>query len=99
MAAAVEIVIVQCFEDTSGPGRRGKVDPLHILELGQLFVVAIADHHGLVIVEEGRPQLVHAARSGLEGAYEGGTVVTVPLLEYLPRIERFAGVMVTRFDD
>lgn len=59
----------------------------------------VIGHIGIVIVEDGVPVLVHAARSGLEGEYEGGTVVTVPLLEYLPRIERFAGVMVTRFED
>jgi fermentation-respiration switch protein FrsA (DUF1100 family) len=59
----------------------------------------VIGHIGIVIVEGGVPVLVHAARSGLEGEYEGGTVVTVPLLEYLPRIERFAGVMVTRFED
>ena len=57
----------------------------------------VIGHIGIVIVEEGSPVLVHAARSGLEGRYEGGTVVTVPLLEYLDRVERFAGVIVTRY--
>lgn len=57
----------------------------------------VIGHIGLVISEEGRPWLVHAAVSGLPGWYEGGTVVKVPLGEYLARVERFAGVMVTRF--
>lgn len=43
------------------------------------------------------PELVHAARSGLSGRYEGGTVVTVPLAEYLDRVGKFGGVVVTRF--
>lgn len=57
----------------------------------------VIGHVGLVIVEDGRPWLVHAAVSGLSGWYEGGTVVKVPLVEYLGRVERFAGVKVTRF--
>lgn len=57
----------------------------------------VIGHVGLVIVEDGRPWLVHAAVSGLSGWYEGGTVVKVPLTEYLGRVEKFAGVMVTRF--
>lgn len=57
----------------------------------------VIGHVGLVIVEDGRPWLVHAAVSGLSGWYEGGTVVKVPLVEYLGRVERFAGVKITRF--
>ncbi len=57
----------------------------------------VIGHVGLVIVEGGRPWLVHAAVSGLNGWYEGGTVVKVPLTEYLGRVEKFAGLMVTRF--
>ncbi len=57
----------------------------------------VIGHVGLIIVEDGRPWLVHAAVSGLGGWYEGGTVVKVPLSEYLGRVEKFAGVMVTRF--
>lgn len=58
----------------------------------------VIGHVGLVIVEDGKPWLVHAAVSGLSGWYEGGTVVKVPLTEYLGRVERFAGVKVTRFE-
>ena len=56
-------------------------------------------HVGIVIVENGEPRLVHAASSGLPGWYEGGTVVTVPLATYLARVERYGGVIVTRFAD
>jgi hypothetical protein len=56
----------------------------------------VIGHVGLVIIEDGKPWLVHAAVSGLSGWYEGGTVVKVPLVEYLGRVERFAGLKVTR---
>jgi hypothetical protein len=58
----------------------------------------VIGHVGLVIVQDGRPWLVHAAVSGLSGWYDGGTVVKVPLVEYLGRVERFVGVKVTRFE-
>jgi hypothetical protein len=57
----------------------------------------VIGHIGIVIMEEGRPWLVHAASSDLEGWYEGGTVVTVPLIEYLRRVERYSAILVTRF--
>jgi hypothetical protein len=56
----------------------------------------VIGHVGLVIVEDGQAWLAHAAVSGLSGWYEGGSVVKVPLKEYLGRVEKFAGVMVTR---
>ncbi len=58
----------------------------------------VIGHIGMIIVEEGRPWLVHAASSSLDGWYEGGRVVAVPLAEYLARVERYYGVMVTRFN-
>ena len=57
----------------------------------------VIGHIGIVIVEEGKPWLVHAASSGLEGWYEGGTVVKAPLAVYLGRVQRYSAVMVTRF--
>ena len=57
----------------------------------------VIGHIGIVIIDEGQPWLVHAARSDLEGWYQGGTVVKVPLVEYLARVDRFAGIIVTRF--
>jgi len=74
------------------------LDPAHegAARLRREYGLAIG-HVGIVIVEDGVPLVVHAASSGLEGRYEGGTVVTVPLVEYLARVERFAGIVVTRF--
>lgn len=57
----------------------------------------VIGHIGLVIVENGQRMLIHAASSDLAGWYEGGTVVQVPLQEYLARVDKFAGVIVTRF--
>ncbi len=54
-------------------------------------------HAGVVIIEQGEPWVAHAASSDLPGRYEGGRVVALPLAEYLARVERFAGVIVTRF--
>jgi hypothetical protein len=56
----------------------------------------VIGHIGIVIREEGEPWLVHAASSDLEGWYEGGTVVKVPLVEYLRRVERYSAVIITR---
>ncbi|MCB1183714.1 hypothetical protein KDM41_09780 [bacterium] len=57
----------------------------------------VIGHIGIVVQGARGPELVHAARSGLSGRYEGGTVVTVPLAEYLDRVGKFGGVVVTRF--
>ncbi|MEN8008140.1 MAG: hypothetical protein ABFS42_14055 [Candidatus Krumholzibacteriota bacterium] len=57
----------------------------------------VVGHIGIVIKEEGRPWLVHAASSGLDRWYEGGTVVAVPLAVYLELVEKYSAVMVTRF--
>jgi hypothetical protein len=57
----------------------------------------VIGHAGVVIVEQGQPWVVHAASSDLPGRYVGGRVVGLPLVDYLARVERFAGVMVTRF--
>ena len=59
----------------------------------------VIGHLGLVILREGAPWLVHAASSELPGWYAAGGIVTVPLTVYLERVERFAGVIVTRLDD
>ena len=57
----------------------------------------VIGHIGIVIVEEGRPWLVHAASSKLDPWYEGNTVVKVPVAVYLARVEKYSAVMVTRF--
>jgi hypothetical protein len=58
----------------------------------------VIGHLGIVIVEDGEPWLVHAASKPLPGWYERPGVVSVPLAVYLARVERYGGVMVTRFD-
>ena len=57
----------------------------------------VVGHIGIVVVDEGKTNLIHAASSDLEGWYTGGTVVQLPLSEYLSRVDKFAGVIVTRF--
>lgn len=57
----------------------------------------VIGHLGLLIEEEDEIHFVHAASSDLPGAYEGGRVVRVPLQLYLERVDRFCGVMITRF--
>jgi hypothetical protein len=74
------------------------LDPTHEAagRLRREYGLAIG-HIGIVVLEDGRPWLVHAASSDLDGWYEGGTVVTVPLKVYLERVERYSAVMITRF--
>lgn len=57
----------------------------------------VIGHLGIVIVQEGRPWLVHAASRPLPGWYERDGVVAVPLDVYLERVEKLGGLMVTRF--
>lgn len=57
----------------------------------------VIGHLGIVILAEGRPWLVHAASSELTDWYEGDRIAKVPLAVYLDRVERFAGIIVTRF--
>lgn len=65
----------------------------------------LRDEHGLVVghlglmgVHENRLLLTHAASSDLDGEYKGGNVVMVDLATYLQRVDRYAGVFVTRLD-
>ena len=51
------------------------------------------------VLEAGEVWLVHAASSPLSGWYDKAGVVRVPLRVYLQRVERYGGVIVTRFDD
>ncbi len=48
--------------------------------------------------DEDRLCLIHAASSDLPGEYKGGQVVSVDLAIYLERIERYAGIFVTRLE-
>ncbi len=75
------------------------LDPTHedARKLRERYGLVIG-HIGLIIEEEDEILLVHAASSDLPGCYEGGRVVKVALDVYLARVERFAGVLVTRFE-
>jgi hypothetical protein len=57
----------------------------------------VIGHVGVVVLDDGRPWLVHAASRPLPTWYERTGIVRVPLDEYLLRVERYAGVVVTRF--
>jgi len=74
------------------------LDPAHpgARDLREEYGLVIG-HIGIVILEEDEPWLVHAARSDLDGWYEGGRIVKVPLAVYLERVDKFVGVVVTRF--
>jgi hypothetical protein len=56
----------------------------------------VIGHVGIVLVEDGQTFLCHAASKPLPGLYEKAGLVKVPLTEYLARVGKFAGVMVTR---
>ncbi len=56
----------------------------------------VIGHVGIVLVEDGQTYLGHAASKSLPGLYEKAGLVKVPLTEYLARVGKFAGVMVTR---
>ena|GEM_PF-158738 len=58
----------------------------------------VIGHIGVMAARDGQLELVHAASSGLPGLYEGGRVVSVDLAVYLARVERYAGIMVTRLE-
>lgn len=62
-------------------------------------VGAIIGHLGIVKVEGGQVYLIHAASKGLEGLYEGGRIVKVPLKAYLGRVETFKGILATRIEN
>ncbi len=57
----------------------------------------VIGHVGAVVVVDGERRLVHAASRPLAGHYDRSGVVSVPVGEYLARVERHGGVMVTRF--
>lgn len=60
---------------------------------------ALIGHVGIIRVENGRPEFIHPASSGLAGLYEGGRIVKVPLETYLARVETFKGIMGLRVQD
>ena len=56
----------------------------------------VIGHAGIAILREGEPWLAHAASRPLTPWYDRGGVVEVPLKEYLRRVERYHGIVVTR---
>ena len=56
-------------------------------------------HLGIIEVEQGEPQLIHAAAKGLSGLYAGGKIEKVPLKTYLARVETFKGLIATRIEN
>ncbi len=56
----------------------------------------VIGHAGIVLRRGGEVWMVHAASRPLAPWYDRTGVVAVPLLEYLQRVERYAGVVVTR---
>jgi hypothetical protein len=57
---------------------------------------AVIGHMGIIERRGGTVHLVHAALRALPGVYEGNRIVSVPLSTYLERVDRFAGLVLTR---
>ncbi len=57
----------------------------------------LVGHAGVIVRRGGEAWLVHAASRPLTGWYEAPGVVRVPLAAYLERVDRYDGVIVTRF--
>ncbi|HOX24565.1 MAG TPA: hypothetical protein PLL30_02250 [Candidatus Krumholzibacteria bacterium] len=57
----------------------------------------VIGHVGIVIRDDTTALLVHAASWPLPGWYGRTGVVSVPILTYLERVERYSGVVITRF--
>jgi hypothetical protein len=60
---------------------------------------ALIGHIGILVRDGGDPYLIHAAKSGLAGYYEGGKVEKIPLRTYLERVDLFKGIMVGRIEE
>jgi hypothetical protein len=59
----------------------------------------VIGHVGVVVVEDGQRRLIHAASRPLPGHYDAPGIRQVPVRDYLARVGRHGGVMVTRFSD
>ncbi len=56
-------------------------------------------HIGIILREGDETYLIHAARRGLAGYYDGGKVEKIPLRTYLERVDVFKGVDVARVEE
>lgn len=59
----------------------------------------LISHLGIVKGAGNGFDLIHAAKSPLEGVYEGGKVEKVALRKYLDAVDRFKGIVVTRIEE
>lgn len=59
----------------------------------------LIQHLGIILRDGGQPVLLHAAKAGLQGIYEGGKIERVALRTYLDRIDIFKGIVVARIED
>jgi hypothetical protein len=59
----------------------------------------LIQHLGIIRREGDVPHLIHAAKTGLAGFYEGGKIAKVPLKTYLDRVELFKGIVVSRIEE
>jgi len=60
---------------------------------------ALIGHIGIVVRDGDEPYLIHAAKSGLAGFYEGGKIEKIPLKAYLDRVDLFKGIDVARIEE
>jgi hypothetical protein len=59
----------------------------------------LIQHLGILKREGGEVFLIHAAKTGLAGIYEGGKIERVPLKTYLARVDLFKGIVVSRVEE
>lgn len=59
----------------------------------------LIQHLGILRREGNEVYLIHAAKAGLSGLYEGGKIERVPLSTYLARLDLFKGIVVTRIEE
>lgn len=59
----------------------------------------LIQHLGIILREGGESVLIHAAKTGLAGFYDGGKVERVALKAYLDRVDIFKGIVVARIDE
>lgn len=59
----------------------------------------LIQHLGIISRDGATPFLIHAAKTGLAGYYDGGRIARVPLKDYLDRVELFKGIAVSRIEE
>ncbi len=59
----------------------------------------LIQHLGVLKREGNEIVLIHAAKAGLAGIYQGGRIERVPLKTYLDRVDLFKGIVVSRVEE